>query len=342
MSRYLRLPLLLAGTLVLGATLAGSAVAQTYPSKPIRTIVAIAAGSVTDVIMRAAANELGPRLGQTLIIENIGGASGILAAQACAGAPADGHTICTIYHSTVSFNPHQFNKLPYDAEKDFEPITRLFFLIEGLAVSNGAGVDNVAALKAAVQAKPAAFNFGTLGNGSGPDLFLKWLNNQWGSKVPGVAFRGGGPVAQALASGDIQIGKMGVGNFLSLAEGGKLKLIAVDSSQRIALLPNVPTLAEAGLGDFKFIGWWGLAAPRGTPSAAVERLNAEFVKLFGEPKFVAFLDKQAVRSAPTTAAAFASFIRTDREAAAGLVKAANAPREDYKAPEPAKNEPAKK
>ena len=342
MSRYLRLPLLLAAALALGAALTGPAVAQTYPSKPIRTIVAIAAGSVTDVIMRAAANELAPRLGQTLIIENIGGASGILAAQACAGAPADGHTICTIYHSTTSFNPYMFNKLPYDAEKDFEPVTRLFFLIEGLAVSNGAGVSTVAELKAAVQAKPAAFNFGTLGNGSGPDLFLKWLNNQWGSKVPGVAFRGGGPVAQGLASGDIQIGKMGVGNFKALADGGKLKLIAVDSPQRIALLPNVPTLKEAGLGDFKFIGWWGLAAPRGTPAAAIGRLNAEFAKLFGEPKFAAFLESQAVRASTTTPAAFASFLAADRVAAAGLVKIANAPREDFKAPEPAKNGPAKK
>ena len=181
-------------------------------------------------------------------------------------------------------------------------------------------------------AKPAAFNFGTLGNGSSPDLFRTWLNNQWASAIPGVPFRGGGPIAQALASGDIQIGKMGVGNFLALAEGGKLKMIAVDTPQRNPLLPTVPTMAEAGLGDYKFIGWWGLAAPRGAPAAAIERLNAEFVKLFSEPKFVDFLSKQAVRAAPTTPAGFADFVREDRQTGAALIKMAQTPREDFKAP----------
>ncbi len=153
---------------VAAIALAAPAAAQTYPSKPIRTIVSIAAGSVTDVIMRAAANELAPRLGQPLVIENNGGASGIMAGQSCAGATPDGHTICVVYHSTLSFNPHLFNKLPYDADKDFDLVTRLFFLIEGLAVSNGSGVASVAELKAAVAAKPEAFNFGKLGCGSGP------------------------------------------------------------------------------------------------------------------------------------------------------------------------------
>lgn len=317
-------------------TFATPVFAQSYPTKPIRMIVSIAAGSVTDVIMRAAANELAPRLGQSLVIENNGGASGILAAQQCAGASADGHTICVIYHSTMSFNPLLFNKLPYDPDKDFELIARLFFLIEGFAVSSASGVNSVAELRSAVSAKPGAFNFGTLGNGSAPDLFRIWLNNQWGTSIPGVAFRGGGPVAQALASGDIQVGKMGVGNFAALAEAGKLKLIAVEAPKRLASLPNVPTMAEAGLTDYKFVGWWGVAAPRGTPPAAIQRLNAEFVKLFSEPKFVEFLDKQMVRASPTTPVDFAAFVKEDRETAASLIKLANTPREDFKAPEPAK------
>lgn len=308
--------------------------AQSYPTKPIRTIVSIAAGSVTDVIMRAAANELAAPLGQPLVIENNGGASGIMAAQSCAGAAPDGYTICVIYHSTMSFNPHLFNKLPYDADKDFELVTRLFFLIEGLAVSKAAGVASVAELKAAVAAKPQGFNFGTLGKGSAPDLFLTWLNNRWGSTIPGVAFRGGGPIAQALASGDIQIGKMGLGNFIALAEAGQLKLIATDAPKRLAMLPDVPTMTEAGLGDFGFIGWWGLAAPKGTPAPALDKLNAEFTKLFSEPKFVAFLEKQAVRAAPTTRDEFARFVRADRETAAGLIKLANTPREDFAPPPP--------
>ncbi len=335
MSRFNRLTHAL-GAVALGVALATPAVAQTYPSKPIKMIVSIAAGSVTDVIMRAAGNELAPRFGQPLVIENMGGASGILAGQACAGATPDGHTICVIYHSTLSFNPLLFNKLPYDADKDFELVTRLFFLVEGLAVSAASGVNSVAELKAAALAKPAAFNFGTLGRGSYPELFLKWVNNQWGTSIASVPFRGGGPVAQALVAGDIQVGNMGIGNFLPLLDSGKIKLIAVMAPTRSAQAPKVPTFTEAGLGDYKGRGWWGLAVPKGTPRPIVDRLNAEFSKLIGEPKFASFLEKQAVIGAPTTPEAFASFVRDDRKSAEALIKLANTPREDYAPPPPAK------
>lgn len=116
-----------------------SAQAQTYPDRPIKLIVSIAAGSVTDVIMRAAANELQPRFAQPLIIENRGGASGIVAAQACAQAAPDGYTLCVIYHSTMSYNPLLFNNLPYDPTRDLMPVTRLFFLNEGLFASRVLG-----------------------------------------------------------------------------------------------------------------------------------------------------------------------------------------------------------
>jgi tripartite-type tricarboxylate transporter receptor subunit TctC len=202
------------------AALASTAGAQSYPERPIRMIVSIAAGSVTDVIMRAAASELGARLGQQLVIENRGGASGIPAAQQCAQASPDGYTVCVIYHSTLSFNPLLFNKLPYDADKDFALIARLYFLIEGIAVTTGLDVNSVTELKTLAQAKPSALNFGTLGPGSYPDLFLKWLNNQWGTGIVGIPYRGGGPIAQALVAGQLQIGNMGLGNFMPLLEGG--------------------------------------------------------------------------------------------------------------------------
>src|SRR5215510_14563398 len=279
----------LLATLVAIAAFASSAQAQNYPERPIRLIVSIAAGSVTDVIMRAPANELGPRLGQQLVIENKGGASGIPAAQACATSPPDGYTLCVIYHSTLVFNPLLFDKLPYDPDKDFDLITRLFFLIEAVAVNPSVGVNSIAELKAAAQAKPQAFNYGTLGPGSYPELFLKWVNNQWSTSIVAIPYRGGGPIAQALAAGDIQIGNMGLGNFLGLAEGGKLRLLAVSAPKRSSLAPDVPTFAEAGIGGYPGRGWWGLAAPKGTPKPILEKLNAEFVKLFNEPKFLSFL-----------------------------------------------------
>src|SRR5262245_11228186 len=302
--RWLTRILLVGVAALAGAT---AALAQSYPNKPIRMIVSIAAGSVTDVIMRAAANELHPRLGQPLVIENRGGAAGILGGQACGQATGDGYTVCVIYHSTMSYNPLLFTKLPYDAD-DLVPITRLFFLTEGVFVSNEANVKSVAELNALAQSKPDGLNFATLGEGSFPDLFLKWLNNQWGTRIVGVPYRGGGPAAQALAANNVQVTRFGVGNFLGLVEAGKVKALAVSADKRSPLLPDVPTFAEAGLGGFPGQGWWGLAAPRGTPPAIVAKLNAEFGRLFKEPKFVEFLERQAVASAPTTPEGFAEFL----------------------------------
>ena len=316
--------------LALLAALAGPAAAQTWPDKPIKVITPIAPGSVTDTIMRTLANELAPRLGQQMTIENKGGAAGILGAQACAASPNDGYTICLVYHNTLSFNPLLFDKLPYDADKDFALITRLFFLIEGVAVSTNANAGTIAELQAAVKARPAAYNFGTLGHGSFPELFMKWLNNQWGTEIAAVPFRGGGPVAQALASGDIQIAHMGLGNFIPLIDGGKVKQLAVMGSKRSPLLPNVPTFDEVGLGAYKGRGWWGLAAPAGTPQPVIDRLNAELTKVMAEPKMVEMFDKQATVGAATTPAEFAAFLAEDRAAATGLIKLANTPRQAYK------------
>lgn len=303
--------------------------AQTYPQKPIRMIVSIAAGSLTDVIMRAAANELSPRLGQPIVIENRGGAAGIPGAQACAQSPGDGHTLCVVFHNQLSFNPVMFNNLPYDADRDLVLVTRLFFLIESIAVHPSLDVATVAELKALAQGKKRALNWGTLGAGSAPELFLKWINNQWGTEIIGIPYRGGGPMAQALAANEVQVAGVGLGNFLGLAEGGRVKVIAVSAPNRSPLVPDVMTFAEAGLGGYPQRGWWGLATPKATPKAVVERLNGEFVRLFSDPKFVAFLEKQAVVPAPTTAEEFVAFVKQDRVHAANLLKLANTPVKDY-------------
>jgi len=320
------LPLLIA-SLIAAWPSAGRA--QNYPSRPITMIVSIAAGSVTDVIMRTAAAQLQQRLGQPLVVENLGGASGIVGGQTCAQATPDGYTICVIYHSTMSYNPLLFSNLPYNPDTDFAPVTRLFWLIEGVFVPTGLKVNTAAELKALAQSKPNGLNYGTLGEGSFPDLFLRWLNNQWDTQIVGIPYKGGGPAAQALASGEIQMTRFGVGNFMGLVQAGQVKALAVTSARRSPLLPEVPTFAEVGWGGYPGQGWWGLAAPKGTPRAIVDKLNAEFVKLFTEPQFTAFLDKNAVVSATTTPEGFAQFLKEDRKAAEELIKIANAKRETY-------------
>ena len=318
----------LAGLLLVGAV--SSAQAQTYPDRPIRLIVSIAAGSVTDVIARKAAAELQGRLGQPLIIENRGGAAGILGAQTCAQATPDGYTLCVIYHSTMSYNPLLFDKLPY-APEDLAPVTRLFFLTEGLFVSTEVGINSVAELKKYAQAKPDGLNYATLGDGSFPDLFMRWLNGQWGTKIVGVPYKGGGPAAQALAANQVQVTRFGVGNFMGLIQAGKVKALAVSADKRSPLLPDVPTFKEAGLGDYPGQGWWGLAAPKGTPAPIVEKVAAEFGRLFKDPEFNKFLDQQSGVASPTTPAGFAAFLVEDRKAAETLIKIANSKKETYKA-----------
>ena len=303
--------------------------AQNYPNKPIRMIVSIAAGSVTDVIMRAAAAELQSRLGQPVVMENIGGAAGILGGKACAQAAPDGYNICIIYHSTMSFNPLLFSNLPYNPD-DFVPMARLFFLVEGMFVSSAINVNTIAELKALAQGKPDGLNYATLGEGSYPDLFLKWLNNQWGTRIVGIPYRGGGPAAQAIAANDVQVTRFGVGNFVGPLAAGKAKALAVSTAKRSPLLPDVPTLAEVGLGNYPGQGWWGLAAPKGTPPAAVARLSSEFQKLFSEPKFMEFLEKQAVVPAATDPAGFVAFLQQDRKNAEALIKIANTKKSEFK------------
>jgi tripartite-type tricarboxylate transporter receptor subunit TctC len=312
------------------AVATATAHAQGYPNKPIRLIVSIAAGSVTDVIMRAAAAEMQGRLGQPLIIENIGGAAGILGGKTCAQAAPDGYNLCVIYHSTMSFNPLLFSNLPYNPDSDFVPVGRLFFLVEGLFASSAINVSTVAELKALAQSKPDGLNYATLGEGSYPDLFLKWMNNQWGTRIAGIPYRGGGPAAQALAANDVQVTRFGVGNFIGAIESGRVKALAVSSAKRSAVLPNVPTFSEVGWGDYPGQGWWGLVAPKGTPPEAVAKLSSEFQKLFSDPKFMAVLEKQAVVPAATDPVAFAAFLSQDRKDAATLIKIANTRKTEFK------------
>ncbi|MFZ4285246.1 Bug family tripartite tricarboxylate transporter substrate binding protein [Variovorax sp. HJSM1_2] len=294
------------------------------PAKPLRIIVPIAAGSVTDVVLRAAAPPLGEVLGQPVVIDNRPGASGIVGADACAKAAADGSTVCAVYHATMSFNPFMFDKLPYDPEKDFAPVGRLFFVTEGLVVPAKFAVQSVAELKSYALAHPSGVNLGTLGEGSLQELFVAWLNREWGTQIVGVPYKGGGPIATAVTAGEIQMAQMGLGNFIGLIQAGQVRAIALAGERRSPQLPNVPTMQESGLGGFPSRPWWGIAAPAGTPQATVDRLHQAFATVFKDPKFVQLMEARYVEPAVTTPKEFAAFLKTDREAAGMLVRLSRA------------------
>jgi tripartite-type tricarboxylate transporter receptor subunit TctC len=263
-----------------------------------------------------------------MIIENRGGGNGIPAAEACRQAKPDGYTICLLNHAHYLFNPLQFTKLPYDADRDFVPVAHLYFLIEGLFVPSSLGVGSVAELKTLVTSKPTALNYGTLGIGSPPDLFRIWLNRDWRTDIVGIPYRGGGPIAQATAAGELQLARMGIGNFLGLMDAGKVKALA--ASAPTPLLPGVPTMEEAGLGGFPSFGWWAMVAPKGTPQPIIDKLSAELIRQTKDPKFATYLERQAVRPSGMTPAEFTSFIATAREKARTFLAMANQPPKDYK------------
>lgn len=294
-----------------------------YPNRPLRLIVPIAAGSVTDVIARAASRELAPRLGQTLVVDNRAGATGIIGAELCAHATPDGYTVCYIYTATTSINPHVMSKLPYDPVKDFKPITNLYFVTGALVAPASLPVKSVAELMALATSKPKALSFGTIGAGSYPEMFLAWLNERWKTQITAVPYKGGGPIVAALLGNEVQLTAVGLGNMMGPLQSGQLRALAVSGAKRSRLLPDAPTFAEAGLGAFDGHLWWGIVAPAATPDAIITRLNSEFVRLFKDPKFVAFLENNAVEPVVGTPAEFAAFMQRDREAAAKLIAAMN-------------------
>ena len=156
------------------------------------------------------------------------------------------------------------------------------------------------------------------------------MNNQWGTKIVAIPYRGGGPAAQALAANQVQVTRFGVGNFLGLIEAGKVKALAVTSAKRSPVLPNVPTFAEVGWGDYPGQGWWGVAAPKGTPPAIVAKLSSEFQKLFSDPKFVGLPREAGGGAGADHAASFAAFLKQDRKDAETLIKIANSKKTEFK------------
>lgn len=301
---------------------------QAYPSKPIRIISPLPPGSGVDVIMRKGGETLAQRMGQPLILENRPGGNMTIGADLCVRSAPDGHTLCLVTGSSMSFAPHTFAKLPYDPDKDLRPITNLFHLIEGLLAKAGLPANSVKELQALAVANPGKLNFGTLGPDSTTDISRRSINERWKTDVVGIHYKGGPQILTALAGGEIDFTRIGVFNALGLLKGGKVKILAIGGSKRAPLMPQVPTLEEVGMGGIPpERPWWGLATPAAVPDPIVKRLNAEYVRLFREPSFIEFLDTQYVEAAVGTPEQFAAFLKKDREAAGQLVKHFNIPRQ---------------
>jgi len=312
---------------VLAAFCAGQAGAQGWPSKPVRIILETAPGSVFDTALRAVTLQLTQQLGQSFVLENRPGASGIVAMEACAKAAPDGYTGCDVATNSFSFNPHIFAKLPYDPDRDFKPVSNTVLMIDGLVTSASLPARNLKELHALAVSKPGGLNFGTLGEGSSVDVFRQLLGDQWNTRFVGIPYKGGANLtAMGLMSGEIDITWGSLGSWIAGINAGKVRVHAVAASKRLAQFPDVPTFAEANLTGIGRV-FFGLAMPAGTSDAIVSRFNAEVVKALAEPKVIEAIGNRYLEADPTSIPQFIAFLKQDRERAGVLIRKYNVPKQ---------------
>jgi tripartite-type tricarboxylate transporter receptor subunit TctC len=305
--------------LAIGCASTPVAVAQDYPTKPIRAILPLSAGGLGDTVMRAIAQELYKSLGQTVVVENKPGASTMLGGQACATAPADGYTICMLAVDTLSYSPHLFKTVLYDPATAFQPITNVMFLTEVMSVNPSLNVDSMKALVELSKTRPNGLNYASPAHGV--TLFMEKFKKDTGANFTMVPYRGGGDAVNAVLAGDVPVGFFGMGNSVANLTSGKLKPLAVDSPQRSPLLPDVPTFVEAGYTGVLNRAWFGMFAPASTPKPIVARLHAEITRIVSQPDFIQkFLVGLGLEPALNTPEEFAKFLAEDRVRAAELVK----------------------
>ena len=299
---------------------ANDAVAQQFPSRPIRLIVPYPPGGLFDAIFRPLSQRLQETIGQPLLIDNRPGANSIIGMDLCARSTPDGYTLCATSNDSLSLNPFLYAKLPFDVERDFVPVTQILYTAQIIVANPSVPVSTIPELVAYAKANPGALNFSSFGLGSTAHLVLAWINNRAGVQITHVPYKGGGPAVAAVVAGEVQLNLMGIGTLLPHIKAGRVKPLAVTLSSRSTLLPDVPTLAEQGM-DFPLRSWVGVVAPAGTPTAITERIAAEIAKIVREPAFLeAYFARAGLEPIANTPAEFAAYLKQERPVAASLVK----------------------
>jgi tripartite-type tricarboxylate transporter receptor subunit TctC len=297
---------------------APSASAQDYPTRTVRVIIPLGAGGGGDIFTRALTDELQKRLGQTFVVENRTGGGLNIGTRACAEAAPDGYTICVLSSEPVVYNQFLYKTLPFDPEKDFEPITNLFFNTLVFAVNSDLKVKTIPELIALAKAKPGTLSYSTF---SFPLVgFMDKLKKDNGIDIVRVPYRSGNEVVSALMSGATPITLLGLANMVPQLQSGKITGLAVNANARSPLFPQIPTLKEA-IGEAYPQSWFGLFAPAGTPKPIIAKLASEVAAITGNPEFhqKIYIDR-AIERAVTPPDEFARFIKEDRAIAARIVK----------------------
>ena len=278
-----------AGLALLGLAFVAAGHAQDYPGRSVKIIVPYAAGGQGDSSIRIVANALSQQFGQTFIVENIAGSSGINAVQTLMRAPADGYTLMYNDNGHWAINPALFKTLPYDTLRDLAPVG-LFAQSSLFLVANASfPANNLQELVAAIKAKPDAYSYASSGVGSPHHLTMEDFKSALGLKVLHVPFRGSALSVPALVGGEVPLAIASLPSVQGFVKDGKLKLIAANSKRRSMFAPNVPSMAEAGIPDFDHAAIIGLFAPAGTPKAVIDRLSAALAKAVALPDTISRL-----------------------------------------------------
>jgi tripartite-type tricarboxylate transporter receptor subunit TctC len=290
------------------ASLCAPAFAQdNWPNQPVRLVVPFAAGGTSDILARMVADRLRLALGQPVLVDNRGGAGGVIGADVVAKATPDGHTILLGTIASHAINPALQPRMPYDAVKDFAPVILLGSISNVLLVGATQSFKSVSDLVAAAKARPGVIAFASAGNGSSQHMSGETFKLLAGAELMHVPYRGSAPAIQDLMAGQVPVSFETVTVALPHIQGGKVRALAVTSAKRSAMLPDTPTLQEAGIAGFDVSSWQGIYAPAGTPPAVVERLNTEIQKIINEPDMAARMAGLGLAHQPNTPAQFASF-----------------------------------
>ena len=298
--------------LTLGAALFGPPLtaAQNYPDKPVRMVLPFPPGGVTDILARALAEKLSPRLGQPVIVDNKPGAGTVLASDFVARAPADGYTLL-LAASSLGTAPLLYDKVGYDAIKSFAPVTQVASVVHVLVVNQQLPVHSVGELVAYAKQNPAKLNYASTGTGTSTHLEGELLKSMAKIYMVHIPYRGSGPALTDVVSGQVGVMIDALGSSGPFIKAGKLRALAVTTAKRSQSIPELPTVAESGLPGYEAMPWLGLVAPAGTPQHVVDRLHREVAEILKEPELRERFKGWGLDIIGNTPTEFSAFLRRD-------------------------------
>jgi len=294
-----------------------------WPSRPIRMIVPLAAGSAVDNAARIVAQKMGQNLGQSIVIENRPGAAGLIGAGDVAKAAPDGYTLGGFNDSIMTMLPNLNARMPWDIVRDFEPVSLVATVEWGLVVPADAAEKSAADLIALAKKSPGQVNYGSGGNGSPQHIAMALFASQAGVQMKHVPYKGATQAAMGVAGKEVDTAFQGIATVNALVKGGKLRLIGVTTPKRMLQFPDVPTVSESGLPGFEFNSWFAIMAPAGTPKDIVQRLSVEVHKALADPEVRDKLNAQGLTPRGTTPEELGTATRAQLAKYGTLIKANN-------------------